>query len=130
MRKSNSGLLFGVALALTITATPAAEAPSGANVILPGCRAFVDRNSRDNLMLQGFCVGTVNGIAFATGALREFPPLNDDVRRELCSNGPDTATNDQLVRIVIAYIEARPERMHEPFERLAAEALVAAWPCR
>ena len=99
-------------------------------MILPGCRAFVDRNSREDHLLQGFCIGTVNGIAFVTHALQEFPPLNDDLRRTMCSNGPATTTNDQLVRIVIAYIEARPARMTEPFERLAAEAIAAMWPCR
>jgi Rap1a immunity proteins len=33
------------------------------------------------------------------------------------------------VAVVIKYIEARPERMHEPFADLALEALKAAWPC-
>jgi len=124
--------LFGAAaLALTVTAAPAAEAPSSrADIILPGCRAFVDRNSRENLMLQGFCVGTVNGIAAVTGILREFSPLDNDVRRELCSNGLGTTTNDQIVRVVIAYIEARPARMHEPFELLTIEALRTTWPCQ
>jgi hypothetical protein len=44
------------------------------------------------------------------------------VRREV--------TNDQAVAVVIKYIEARPERMHEPFGMLALEALTAAWPCK
>jgi Rap1a immunity proteins len=29
-----------------------------------------------------------------------------------------------------SYIEARPERMHEPFRKLALEALGEAWPCK
>jgi Rap1a immunity proteins len=32
--------------------------------------------------------------------------------------------------VVIKYIEARPERMHEQFGKLALEALTAAWPCK
>ena len=28
------------------------------------------------------------------------------------------------------YIEARPQRMHEPFGKLAFEALTAPWPCK
>src|SRR5258708_9926592 len=31
---------------------------------------------------------------------------------------------------IIAYIEARPTRMHESFNDLALEALRTAWPCR
>jgi hypothetical protein len=34
------------------------------------------------------------------------------------------------VAVVIKYIEARPERMHERFGDLALEALTAAWPCK
>jgi hypothetical protein len=34
------------------------------------------------------------------------------------------------MRVVVAYIEKRPERMHEPLADLAIEALQQAWPCR
>jgi hypothetical protein len=39
------------------------------------------------------------------------------------------ATNMQGVRIVLQYIDARPARLHENFNKLAAEALRQAWPC-
>jgi hypothetical protein len=35
-----------------------------------------------------------------------------------------------MVRVVIAYIEARPSRMHENFDLLALEALRTTWPCK
>jgi hypothetical protein len=34
------------------------------------------------------------------------------------------------VALVVKYIEARPERMHEPFGVLALEAFKATWPCK
>jgi hypothetical protein len=43
---------------------------------------------------------------------------------------PDGVTNRQGVAVVVKYIEARPERMHERFSVLAIEALTAAWPCK
>jgi hypothetical protein len=43
---------------------------------------------------------------------------------------PQGLTNNQAVAVVIKYIEARPERMHEPFGLLAMEAMKAAWPCK
>jgi hypothetical protein len=122
-------ILIAAALTLTVTAAMAAEVAVSANAIMPGCRAFVDRSSRDNL-LKGFCVGAVSGVAYVSGQLRLFSPLTNDVRRTLCVNGPSAATNDQLVRVVIAYIEARPARIHETFQELALEALQAAWPCK
>jgi hypothetical protein len=36
----------------------------------------------------------------------------------------------QQVRIVAAYIDARPNRLHEDFRVLALEALKDAWPCK
>jgi hypothetical protein len=43
---------------------------------------------------------------------------------------PEVATPEQGVGVVIKYIEARPERMHEPFGKLALEALEEALPCK
>ena len=43
---------------------------------------------------------------------------------------PDGASVDQVKRVVIKYIEERPERLHEPFFVLALESLRKAWPCR
>jgi Rap1a immunity proteins len=35
----------------------------------------------------------------------------------------------QGVQIVVKYIDARPARLQENFNKLAAEALRQAWPC-
>jgi hypothetical protein len=43
---------------------------------------------------------------------------------------PVGANQGQAIRVVIAYIDQRPARMHEPFVALALEALRASWPCR
>ena len=45
----------------------------------------------------------------------------------MCAGRGDTGAG---VRVVIKYIEARPERMQEPFGTLALEALEEAWPCK
>jgi hypothetical protein len=36
----------------------------------------------------------------------------------------------QFASVVVPYIEARPQGMHEAFMLLALEALRDAWPCR
>ena len=38
--------------------------------------------------------------------------------------------DEQTVRVVVQYIDSRPERMHEDFKKLALEAMKAAWPCK
>jgi Rap1a immunity proteins len=59
---------------------------------------------------MGVCDGVVN--ALSSYALGVCPPPH--------------ATLDQAVRTVSQYIDARPERLHEEFNRLAVEALRAA----
>jgi hypothetical protein len=54
----------------------------------------------------------------------------DLLRRVACMDISDGVTLGQEVRVVVAYIEARPELMHEPFRMLALEVLRSAWPCR
>ncbi len=115
----------GVALALTTTATSAQV-----NEMMPHCRNALDPKSPENLYAQGACVGTIVGIAFVAVSLNALSPSDENVRRELCVNPPATGTRGQLVRTVVAYIDARPARMHENFGVLALEALRAAWPCR
>ena len=128
MARSNSGLLFGVALALTTSAASAQV--SSANEMMPHCRNALDPKSPENLYAQGACVGTIVGIAFVAVSLNALSPSDENVRRELCVNPPATGTRGQLVRTVVAYIDARPARMHESFDELALEALRTARPCK
>ena len=123
-----SGLLLGVVLAFTVTA--AAAQVNSANEMMPHCRNALDPKSPENLYAQGICVGTIVGIAFVAVSLSVLSPSDENARRELCVNPAATGTKGQLVRTVVAYIDARPARMHEPFAALALEALRGAWPCK
>ena len=42
---------------------------------------------------------------------------------------PGGATMDQTRKVIIKYIDDRPEQLHRPFHDLAIEALRKAWPC-
>jgi hypothetical protein len=123
--------LFSAALALTIAA--AAEDTGSANYILPGCQDFLNLK-RPHTDRQGFCAGTVAGISFAGKELHRlrpaYPSESEAVTGLYCLDIPEKVTLVQLVRSIIAYIEDRPARMHEPFIALALEALLTAWPCK
>jgi hypothetical protein len=129
MTKSVAGLFVAVALALTVTAAGAAEDNYSANSRLTGCRDFLDQKSNGDGFARGLCVGVVTTIV-DIGGLFVVSPLDDKSRRALCIDAPAAVTGGQAIRVVVAYIEARPARMHEPFPVLALEALQAAWPCR
>jgi|SRR5260370_32408902 hypothetical protein len=124
--------LFGAVLAVSATMA-AEEDTSSAHYILPGCQDFLALK-QPHTDRQGFCAGTVAGISFVGKDLRRLRPSylseSDAVTSLHCLDIPEKLTLMQLVRGVIAYIEGRPQRMHESFNGLALEALRTAWPCR
>jgi Rap1a immunity proteins len=67
-----------------------------------------------------FCAGQIAGIMvlgqFLVPTLRFCPPTG--------------WTRQQGLRVVVAFFDANPHRLHEPFSVLAVEALRKAWPCK
>ena len=95
-----------------------AEDPDSANFYLPGCKGLLDDRMTSGVSVyqQGRCGGHVASLVYGVG------------EQEFCS--PKGVSIGQAVAVVIKYIEARPERMQEPFGKLALEALEEAWPCK
>jgi hypothetical protein len=86
------------------------EAASG-NDIMKGCRELIiEKNHYPSE--EGYCLGVV------------------DSTTELVACPPPNSTVGQAIRVVVAYIDARPARLNEHFSYLAQEALINAWPCR
>lgn len=107
-----------VVVTITLTAqgnSQPAGAPFSANRVLPGCRSFVADNDSRHQYLQGQCAGVVSVIFYRNKTFG------------FCAPGP--ATMEQAVRVVIAYADKRPNRLHEPLDALALDALREAWPC-
>jgi Rap1a immunity proteins len=90
-----------------------------ANFIIRGCRSHLANDARDLLTatLDGHCAGVVTTIYF-------FKTTHFGI----CA--PRGANVGQAIRVVVNYIDQRPQRMHENFMLLALEALQQAWPCR
>jgi Rap1a immunity proteins len=92
-----------------------------ANFLFAACQKLAagTDNSTDNF-LQGVCGGIVDTLA----DMKSLLPSH----YKFCP--PKNVTTEQAVRVVVAYIERRPQRMHESFKLFALEALHEAWPCR
>jgi hypothetical protein len=107
---------FAVAILMLALTTPASgQEANSANFYLPGCKGSLGPQGTP-LWGQGLCYGFIAGLGYMA------------IGKDFCS--PDGVTSQQAVAVVIKYIEARPERTHEPFGVLALEALTAAWPCK
>jgi hypothetical protein len=100
-----------------------------ANYMMPGCRTLLQTNPQHTwlafsgregefkvMLLAAECRGTVEGLIYAASTV--CLPIGVGVTRE------------QSVRVVVQYIDSRPERLHEKFNALALEAMRAAWPCK
>jgi len=123
-------MAFSIAVVLLMTAalftaaarfgSQAAAGPTAtarmftADFYLSGCKDFVAGRSN---FFAGRCVG----------AVEVLDALNLDTKL-FCP--PDNVDNLQRVRIIVSYIDARPERKNEDFRLLANEALAKAWPCK
>ena len=98
---------------------------NSANYLLPACKNFLasgdSRPTYTSAFYQGVCVGAVDTLHLL---IRTLP----ETHFKACP--PTQVTTGQELRVIIAYIEARPQRMHENFRILAIEAMREAWPCK
>jgi hypothetical protein len=97
-----------------------------ANTIMPSCQTALGQNW-DN-PFAGYRLGSVDGLAAAANIPESF--LQPWAKQSVCLDIPNGVTGFQMVKVVVAYIDARPARMHENFQTLALEALRNAWPCK
>jgi hypothetical protein len=121
-------LLIGAVVALSLVGPAWAEEDvHSANFLLPGCRENLqpNPNNTDRVVIwkRGLCSGIMTGLALDAGVSKKM--FNQAV---FCP--PQKATNEQFIRVVVAYIDKHPEMMHQPFESLALFALMEAWPCQ
>jgi len=121
-RDTTAALILGLlAAALLAQNADAQTKPDrwSANYLMPACRNWItfagDRQGID----EALCAGIISGLAYT---VKFLPP-------DSSSCTPQGVTTGEMVRVVVAYIERRPERMHEDFRRLAIEAWHEAWPC-
>ena len=114
---TKTSFAVAILLALTMPASAQSNPQTSANEMLSGCKGLISDKTPPlrEALRQGRCAGYVAGLVYARSVY-------------LCE--PEGATPEQGVRVVIKYIEARPERMQEPFGKLALEAPEEAWPCK
>jgi Ssp1 endopeptidase immunity protein Rap1a len=91
-------------------------------MIQPGCEAVINRTRPPDLVAAaslGHCEGTVSTVLLLASSLKE--PAS------ICR--PKDATIAQAIRVVLAYLNKNPQRLHDLFSVLTVDALREAWPC-
>jgi hypothetical protein len=122
-----TGIIYGTLTALSVTAAGAVEDPSpsySANTMLPYCKALIGEGVQaTNAVAASYCGGMLAMLSYLA------PSILDPHYSWMCMRIPKSATIAQIARVVVRYIEARPERLHESFFQLTVEAGHNAWPC-
>ena len=115
---------FVIEVLVALGSTAAAQNPStdtSADAWFSGCKAFVKGHTHTDsaeFAAENFCSGMVTGLA----SVGQLLPSN----MQFCP--PWNSTARELARVVVQYIEAQPERMHEDFRTLTLQAFHKAWP--
>ena len=108
-------------------ADPLLGADGKITALLRGCHVYLaDWADPDVRFEEGVCVGIVKGLW--AGALGQAILARKDDPDLFCI--PHKTTYDQVVRVVIKYIDRHPEEKHSGFEFLALSAMQQAWPCK
>jgi len=95
--------------------------------LVRGCHVYLaDYADPDVRFEEGVCVGIVKGLW--TGAVGQAILARKGDPDLLCI--PPKTTYDQVVRVVIKYIDRHPGEKHSGFEFLALSAMQEAWPCK
>ena len=109
-----------VLAALIGAAGPAAAQPAEGIVatgsILMGCRALVENAPTGDMMQIGACAGAVSAALDISRSLRRVcPPAGRGII--------------DAARVVIMFVDERPERKNDQFGPLVLTALGDRWPC-
>ena len=126
--KPSSLMLAAAYIAMLSVTGHAQPTPFNANDVMKGCRAVIAKTKSEDAalwFLRGICMGTVSTLAGAATAFESAAKGTIGV----CIPAGTVSVNQQ-VRVVVRYIDARPNRLREDFRVLALEALKDAWPCQ
>jgi hypothetical protein len=113
-------------LAVEAPFTAQAQSPDygSGNYMAAPCKMVADQAvekdaSNVTTYRAGLCMGKVASLRYVLNF------LEDPYR----SCPPKTATVGQHIKVVSAFLEQNPSRLHEEFDKLALEAMRQAWPC-
>ena len=120
--------------AMAQAATPAASEHS-ANNILPGCRFLVSPKpatitSDVSGWSVGLCSGTIDGILTVAVQQRVAMVSRYGNAENVPFCSPPTATREEVIRVVVRYLDEHSDLKMEEFGSVALEALEKAWPCK
>jgi hypothetical protein len=121
-------MLRAVAVSMTLVLVQSVRAQDLAHLntqsgsdLIAACRSAAgDVQSSTTDLQQGVCLGQIEALAWVAPALPS---------KSLQACLPTDTTKTSMAKVVADYLDQNADRLHEPFEGLALEALAQTWPC-
>lgn len=115
-------LIVAATMAAIISPARAQEPNQNGIDLIEACRAIAGGTvpTSDTALRIGVCRGQIE-------ALNWLAPGAYDKRLRSCV--PSTVNLQEMAKVVVDYLDHNRDRLREPFEGLALEALAQTWPC-
>jgi Rap1a immunity proteins len=122
------GLALGALLAATSRMRAVQALPVDGGELLERCRAVLAKDaSPRGLRSAGYCEGFVDAAAAGIGVESHVFATTTRTGELVCI--PGNAETDQLIRVLVAYLEGHPAQLQRGAYSLARDAFTAAFPC-
>ncbi|HEV3316803.1 MAG TPA: Rap1a/Tai family immunity protein [Candidatus Angelobacter sp.] len=98
--------------------------------LLHWCKAaFLEHPTPESFILQGQCVGYIAG---ALDSYDEWRAALDYGTKYPSGNicAPEHIQNEQMMRVVLKYLNDNPAKLHLPASGLVTSAFIRAFPCK
>ena len=121
------------ALSFVMTAAPAIAVERSGNDLLVDCTNLINTKaiesvSKDQVLGMGYCIGIIDGLVTFNYIYESVLQTegNSDLL-QMCL--PQRISTRTLASVIVKYIADNPDKSHNSGQALAAQALVANYPC-
>ena len=120
-------------LIVVLTAAPAMAVQRSGNDLLIDCANLIKTEtiesvSRDNVLGMGYCIGIIDGMVTFNYVYESVLQAGGNTNLvQMCL--PQRISTRTLAAVIVKHLEDNPSQLHQSGQALAAQALVAAYPC-
>lgn len=121
------------ALILLMTTAPAMAVKRSGNDLLVDCTNLIKTESiesvsRDHVLGMGYCIGIIDGLVTFNYIYESVLQAEGGIELlQMCL--PQRISTRNLATVIVDYIAENPDQLHSSGQALAAQALIANYPC-
>ena len=115
-------LIAAAGIVAMVLSADAQEHLQSGNDLVEACRVIANGSAPtpNNAFQAGICLGQIEALNWVAPGI-----AGESIRACV----PQNITRQQMAKVVVTYFDQNTDRLREPFEGLALEALALTWPC-